>query len=765
MKLLYSHPTKLLQSHLDEVAEAANIIASYHSLTEVITRRLDELVRLHDFGKATSFFQDYISYQPEPKDWPGRKENKAHTLIGFLAATKLKERQNFSDDWLLQVGTSIVGHHSLLPSRKDIDKRFHDAAKVLIKQLHDLPLQELERHTKFSFDKSDFTASEETVFDAMDCCEELFEWLDDLELADAVQQRLKTQLIFSILLEADKAFLALSKDAQADYKKREFTPIPLDVIGTFLNNTPASPINTLRTQARVDALRTLSNTSSKKIFTLTLPTGLGKTLTAASLAFQLREQQKRQVIIVLPFLAIVDQTSKVYDDVLNKPSENTVMQSHSLSARDYLELEDGDADFFLDTWQSDIVITTFDQVLLALLSSRAKHQMRFHHLCDAVIIFDEIQALPTHLWDVTQNALHELSSTFNSTLIAMSATQPGFINKAQELIPNVQDIFKHFGRYQLVLKHKTDLPLVEFIEMLTERYERLKEKRVLITLNTRASARRVFDDLSNIWQTDECPIYFLTADVTPIDRLEIIGFLKTNLEPCLVISTQVVEAGVDIDMDLVLRDFAPLDSLIQVAGRCNRNNLKPRCDVEFYSLINDKGKRYSSMVYRKTDGSADISLQETRKALENYHTIPEEAILGLCDGYFAAIRNLEDLGQNHTKNWAYFKEHLDVSKLLRGEQDNQYQFIVPERDRGDDDLKEALRSALDIKDRWEKRRALRKLASRLALVTVTIWGKRGFDPANVAYQVGFFWFVYEGTYDAKRGLDLGLGSPDDSSFL
>ena len=101
------------------------------------------------------------------------------------------------------------------------------------------------------------------------------------------------------------------------------------------------------------------------------------------------------------------------------------MQSHSLSARDYLDLEDGDADFFLDTWQSDIVITTFDQVLLALLSSRSKHQMRFHHLCDAVLIFDEVQALPTHLWDVTQTALTSLSETFGTTIIAMSATQPG----------------------------------------------------------------------------------------------------------------------------------------------------------------------------------------------------------------------------------------------------------------------------------------------------------------------------------------------------
>ena len=771
MSELYSHPEKLLSEHIAEVTEASRIIARNHLLSDTVTKRLDEMVRLHDFGKATRFFQDYIRFKPSPQDWLGsgenRRESKAHSLLGLLAATKIQKQYSYSEEWLLQLGTGILGHHSKLPSGDDVDRRFSGAVKVLIKQLQDLPLEKLEELTGYSFDGSAFSPSEETIFDSMDTCEELFEWLDDLPLSDAIVQRLQTQRLFSILLEADKAFLALSEDAKKRYGKNGFTHIDQNVIDIFLRGVQASPVNELRTQARANAHKTLRECTDKNILTLTLPTGLGKTLTAASLAIELRKEQKRKLIVVLPFLAIVDQTSKVYSDILGKPTKDTLIQSHSLSVRDYLQLEGGDADFFLDTWQSDIVITTFDQVLLALLSSKAKHQMRFHNLCDAVIILDEIQALPTHLWDIVQNSLKELTESFGSTVIAMSATQPGFMYKAQELIPNVNEVFRHFSRYQLLLKHQNDMFINEFIEMIDKRFEDLKTRRVLITLNTRASSRRIYDDLSRIWNnTDDCPIYFLTADVVPIDRLATIEILKNSYpQPCLVISTQVVEAGVDIDMDLVMRDFAPLDSLIQVAGRCNRNNLKPRCDVEFYSLVSEKGKRYSNMVYRKMDGSADISLQETRKTLAGNESILEEDVLSFCEEYFSSLRKLEDLGRNYTKDWAYFNEHIEVSKLLRGKQDNQYQFIVAERDKGADDLIQAVKATFDIEDRWAKRRALRKLAPRIALVTVSIWGRQGFKPESVAYPVGGFWFLRDGFYDEKRGLDLGLGSSDDSSFI
>ena len=765
---LYSHPNKLLATHLQEVAEASRIIAAHHQLDGATLTRLDELVRLHDFGKAIRAFQDYICYQPTPRDWPGRKEEKAHTPLGMFASGLIQTSAGQNEAWLLHLGSSVLGHHTQLPTRGDISRKLMDGSAVLKKQLRDLPLAELEQLTGFPLSADDFTPSDEGIFTVLDSYDEVFEWLDTLPVTQAVRERLYTQRLFSILLEADKAFLALSTEAQEKYAERKAKPLAAGAVDRYLDKqAKPSPVNTLRQRARTDALQQLAKYPNAGLYTLTLPTGLGKTLTSASLALELRKTQPRQLVIVLPFLSIVDQTAKVYTDVLGEPDTATMMQSHSLSERDYLNLEEGDASFFLDTWQSDIVMTTFDQVLLALFSSRSRHQMRFHHLTDAVVIFDEVQALPSHLWDITQQALSSLTNEFGSAVIAMSATQPGFVNGAHELVPNVSEVFRAFGRYRLVFKHQQDLPLTDFVEVVRGQYDVLRHKRVLITLNTRRSARYVYDELERTWDDHDTTIYFLSADVTPKDRLKVIDELKNNYpQPCLVVSTQVVEAGVDMDMDSVMRDFAPLDSIIQVAGRCNRNDKKPRCDVEVYSLTNPKRKRYSEFVYQ-SGGSPDISLQETRKVLEGRDTANEEDVLELADQYFAAIRHHKDLGQKHTQDWAYFKDHLDVSKLLRGDQDRQYQFVVAERDEpaeGEPGLQEALEQALATEDRWAKRCALRRLAPRMAQVTVSVWEQRNFRPENIAYQVGLSWFVREGFYDAKRGLDIAVGHSDDSSF-
>jgi len=769
---LYSHPDKLLTQHLAEVTEAVNIIAGHHRLEPEILERLEELVRLHDFGKATAAFQEYICYKPAPIDWlkqrRNRPQDKMHTPLGSVASAVLRRTEVLGDDWLIQVGTCVLGHHSKLPTREDVYNTFENHLSVLEKQLQNLPLEVLERITDYPLVSDDFKPNEDTIFSAKQSYQAAFEALDEKAVEEAVCHRLRTQLLFSILLEADKAFLALSTEAQEKYAERRAKPLAAGAVEQYLKEqAQPSSVNMLRQQARTDALQQLAKYPNAGLYTLTLPTGLGKTLTSASLALELRKTQPRQLIVVLPFLSIVDQTAKVYIDVLDDPDTETMMQSHSLSEHDYLNLEEGDASFFLDTWQSDIVITTFDQVLLAFFSSRSRHQMRFHHLTDAMMIFDEVQALPSHLWDITQQALSSLTDKFGSVIIAMSATQPGFINGARELVPNVSEVFKAFGRYSLVFKHQQDILLTDFVEIVRGRHEAIHQERVLITLNTRRSARYVYDELERTWDDSECPIYFLSADVTPKDRLEVISELKNNYpKPCLVVSTQVVEAGVDMDMDLVMRDFAPLDSIIQVAGRCNRNNKKPRRDVEVYSLTNPKGKRYSEFVYQ-SGGSPDISLQETRKVLEGRDAANEEDVLELADQYFAAIRHHKDLGQKHTQDWAYFKDHLDVSRLLRGDQDRQYQFVVAERDEpaeGEPGLQEALKQALATEDRWAKRRALRRLAPRMAQITVSVWEQKNFRPENIAYQVGLSWFVREGFYDAKRGLDIAVGHPDDSSF-
>jgi CRISPR-associated endonuclease/helicase Cas3 len=766
LAVLYSHPQKPLAAHIDEVRSAVEIILKRHHLSAELTARLADLVRLHDFGKATTYFQEYIRFQPEPRLWPGRPELKAHTSLGALACAVLRQDQSLTDAWLLQVGSSVLGHHTHLPMRDDIDDRFMSDihAPAIVKQLADLPLDALSQLTGFSLHAGSFQPDDETVFTVTDAYRDAFEALDEQPLAAAVNMRLSTQLLFSLLLEADKAFLALSPEARDAYAHHHAAHIPPAKVDAYLMQFEPSALNDLRQKTRQEVLAKLERHPDNNLFTLTLPTGMGKTLTAKTLALHLRQRTSRQIIAVLPFLSIIDQTATIYQHVLTEPGEDVLMQSHSLSTRDYLDLQDEDASFFLDTWQSEIIITTFDQFLLALLSSSTRHQMRFHHLADAIIVFDEIQALPSHLWDILSHALKAMTETFGTSVIAMSATQPGFIQEALELVGDPRAVFRQFGRYRLLLNHQEPQSLQAFADAIRARHEQLVQKRVLITCNTRRSARRLYDELCH-WRTEDYPVYFLSADVTPKDRLAVISVLKQNYpRPCLVVSTQVIEAGVDIDMDLVMRDFAPLDAIIQVAGRCNRNNLRKRCDVEVHTLINEKGKRYSDLVYRSGAGP-DLSLQETRRVLEGLSTVKEEDVFELAERYFSNLRTAKNLGQEHTRNWAYFKKHLEVSRLLRGDQHQQYQFIVAERDDEEPALSAAVGSALAIQDRWQKRRALKRLAPRLAQVTVNVWAQRGFDPASIAYQVGPFWFVHEGFYDKERGLDIAVGHTDDSVIL
>ncbi len=767
---LLSHPDKPLSKHVAEVREAARAILHLHSPDTERKQLVEEIVRLHDLGKASAAFQEYIR---DPSGYRGDRNKKAHTPLGFAATLSLGERLGRDPFWTLCAAAAVLGHHTGFPNSRRLTDQYllgDEWAEIIDEQAGNTPADKVSELTGFRIGEilSDPNLRYKAFF-AADKILEAVKRKADNDLPAAVADRLRMQFAFSVLLEADKAFLALSPDGRSGYRTDREVQLSPEAVEKYLHGSDGSVINALRTSAREEALGALLADPNRRLWALTLPTGLGKTLTAASLALSLREcspvaggSPRRRIILVLPFLSIIDQTAKIYEDLLSKPKPSTLMQSHSLSERVYDTENERDAEFFLDTWDSEIVVTTFDQFLLSLLGDRARYQMRFHNLADAVLIFDEVQALPTQLWDIVNHTLTQLTEHLGSTAILMSATQPGFVAETGSLIGSPEKYYEKFGRYQLVFKHKSPTKLEDFIESVLDRRTELEGERVLITLNTRASARAVREAL-----TDEkwaAPVYFLTADVTPKDRLAAINRIKKyREEPCLVISTQVIEAGVDVDMSLVMRDFAPLDSLIQIAGRCNRNGLWSRKDVEIYHLTNAAGHSFAEMIYTVGRGSPDVRLQETRNVLGPYETMPEEAVLGICDDYFARLRDGKDLGSRHTRNWASLaEEQPDIRTLLRGERVGQVQLIVVERDDGD--LRADIEEALEIQDRWERRRALRKLAGRIAQVTVSVWAREGWRPEEIAEPLGRYnsnkplehpwWIVYPGNYDPEKGLKL-----------
>ncbi|MGI6679506.1 MAG: helicase-related protein [Dehalobacterium sp.] len=331
----------------------------------------------------------------------------------------------------------------------------------------------------------------------------------------------------------------------------------------------------------------------------------------------------------------------------------------------------------------------------------------------------------------------------------MSATLPTFVTNHIPLLKDYKAYFSTLSRYRLVLYLEEMISLDEFCDSIQGRLGGWLEqrRRVLITLNTRGSARKVWQLLEQEWPEDkrDIPLYFISSDVTPKDRMEIVDEIKEGT-PCIVVSTQSIEAGVDIDMDLVLRDFAPLDSLIQIAGRCNREGKGPRGTVEIYDITNENGHRYSAMIYDA------IHLQVTRSLLQEGSDVPEEEVLSLSESYFDELSRKKDTGQEHLERFIRWLDDTPVKEWLRGKERLQYTFIVSEQD---PELLDALAAAATVKDRWERREAWRSLASRVANVSIQVDAKPGFNPLQIANELpGELWVLRQGYYNKAGGLNI-----------
>ncbi len=766
-----SHPHLFLKDHIDQVKKALEGIWNWHSpetITPAVKSLLERLAVLHDLGKGTSAFQEYIK---DPPKYAGARDEKSHTPLSlvFTLAKAIDEGWDELDTLIL--AAAARGHHSRLPTvpekkiggascpEWDIDNfAGGEKARLLKKQLNMVNFSALAKETGVDLESSIrcIAAQEAGKFLVI-----LKKFLADriaakffsLSIEEAVDFRLKAQLVYSMLLEADKAFLAVSDPER--YLKRDARQWQVRWIDQYIGIPEDSATNQLRQKARIEVVDAIDKNEKERTFSLTAPTGSGKTLLAATWAFKLREKAASEtgnppkIIVVLPFLSIIDQTTKVYGGLLQAGGYEAdgawLLTSHSLADRKYAEwLEEGERPFYVDTWRSELIITTYDQFLMSLMDPTARYQMRFHNLCDAIIIMDEVQSLPCKLWQPLEIIFKSLVTTCNSRILLMSATLPPFVD-AVPLLPGFENYFSSCKRYVLRFRIKEKLSIEQFCEEVESRLPGWVEenKRVLITLNTRRSARKIRDTLagpsSNAFGI---PVYFISADVTPGDRLEIIKKIKAG-KPCIVVSTQCIEAGVDIDMDLVIRDFAPLDSLVQIAGRCNREGKKGRCPVEIVDLVDEEGERYSEIIYDP------VHLQVTRDLIENVTEVPEEDVLELSNCYFQGLFSKKDTGGIHLMRFARWQENLPVHELLRGKEKMQYTFLVIQQD---PQLKEDMARANSEVDRWKRREAWRRLAGRIARISVSIYAKPGFHPQQIADDYLGHWILREGYYSSERGL-------------
>ncbi len=411
---------------------------------------------------------------------------------------------------------------------------------------------------------------------------------DDNIAGREVQRGLAARFLLSCLLDADRIDSAEFEDPK--YKSLRATtsrrpwPLLISKLESHLGNFKQElPIDALRREISDNCRKRASD--GKGLFTLTVPTGGGKTL--ASLRFALHHAQKQnppmeRVIYVIPYTSIIDQNAKVARDILENGEEpgSMVLEHHSNILPDD---ENWRNKLLADNWEAPVVFTTMVQFLETLFGSGTRHARRMHNLADSVIIFDEIQTLPLRCMHLFCNALNFLLEVCGSSAVLCTATQPclgdlprplqGQLALAQEreIMPAVDTLFTNLKRVDFFDHCDKDMSADDISALALE--ELHGHGSCLVVCNTKGWAEKIYATCREQWRGTS---FYLSTNLCPAHRLEKLDAMRAALKnedngPVLCVSTQLIECGVDVSFKSVIRCAAGLDSILQAAGRCNRH--------------------------------------------------------------------------------------------------------------------------------------------------------------------------------------------------
>jgi len=421
------------------------------------------------------------------------------------------------------------------------------------------------------------------------------------------QEALRTLILFSCLVDA--YFLDTEKHFDASQTVRRVVPKlqperALQILRQCLDFKPADgQVNALRKQLLNDCMGAAAK--SPGLFTLTAPTGSGKTLSSLAFALQhivhhnagLAESDPgrfRRVIVVIPFTSIIEQTARVYRDLFETEfGPDYVLEHHcAIAPRERKEDQGRDAEeerlrrarLAAENWASPLVITTNAQFFQSLFSNRPSDCRKLHNIGRSVVLFDEVQTLPARLVPSLLSGVSLLVRDYNVSAVFMTATQPAFATAGKALPYDWQpvEISSHPGAMAETLR-RTRIELPEPREEISWPDLAAKLTAVpqsLCVVNTTKDARELFRLVREI---EPNSAFHLSARLCPAHRQEKLQSIRSQLadgKSCRLVSTQLIEAGVDVDFPIAFRALGPLDSIIQTAGRCNREGRQPEpCPV------------------------------------------------------------------------------------------------------------------------------------------------------------------------------------------
>lgn len=766
---LKSHPDKLLRDHLKNVAKlSTDIVNSKYIDDKELFSNVAYLIGIsHDFGKATTFFQRMLN--------DGEKTKYAnHGLLsaffGYYVTKSYLDRKNKLEEfWYMPLVAWIVinKHHGDIKnigeangeiSRLDDDSEITYCSKQ-IKNIVENNFNEVDTIYSEFLEEYKF---QEFINTFNNLGNEIRTGLIKISRQDDIKYYFDILFFYSVLLDADKldasetsvpARMDISKDIIENYKKIKF-------------GENKSDIDKDRERAYKEVTNSIHTLDIKneRIFSINLPTGIGKTLTGLSFALTLREKVKDEfgfiprIIYSLPFLSIIDQNSEVIEDMFRSTGgyrdipSNLFLKHHHLADIEYKErlnnelylIENINKSLLLtEGWHSEIVITTFVQFFHSLITNRNRASRKFHNIINSIIILDEIQSIPTEYWLLINRTLKYLSKKFNCWIILMTATEPLIFEENKEiksLVENKEEYFKLFNRYEFNF-NLTEKNFDDFSEEIFNVIINEKDKDIMVVLNTIGTCKRLYEYIKNklasynieiehvidedgICVFPNLELITLSTHILPAFRLKRINRIKGNNKRKIIITTQLVEAGVDISVDIIYRDMAPLDCIIQSAGRCNRNGQKQGL-VNVILLKNEKTQRkYCSYIYDSvlTEITREIIQKTGQKASERDFTLNAQ------EKYYSMINERKSKQKaeqilNHLKR-LNFGEIFEF-RLIEEKLDSLSIFV--EIDEIAESIRKEMEEILAEKNRFKRRENLLKIKKDINQYTISIRLSKGKD--------------------------------------
>ncbi|RMG10478.1 MAG: CRISPR-associated endonuclease Cas3'' [Planctomycetota bacterium] len=705
-----AHEGDPLPDHL--AAVAARTAAALRACPDDGIRRVAVAAALcHDAGKGTHYFQDYLLHAGP------RTPCTQHAALGAWLSLWLS--QSWPLHQRLALFVACLRHHGNLCRSWDDElscfaQRTNDSEDPLRKQLAAMDLAGAEAFLRREGARHGLP---------LPSCQLSGESLRAALPSPLARRRavgrgegFGTLERAACFLVSWGAFLAEDKLHAAPTPQLARRNLPGDLVERFKARRlrAASALHERRERIAAEVRKRFLAAPRSGLFELTAPTGSGKTLAAlgAVLEKRARERDAGRVIYCLPFLSLIEQTTGVLRDVLEagglEATSDLLLEHHHRADAVYRTAEgeygpDGVGILLTETWQSEVVVTTYHQFLHAFFSGRNRHAKRCAALAGATVILDEPQTLPLRYWRPVGRFLEVLASRLGASFLLTTATQPGLAprEKICRLLPDSDEHFAALSRVRLECRHQQPEELEDFAERLGTELTRNPEA-TLVVLNRRAHARLLCERLRACLPGR--PVLSLSTSLTPRDRRARIAEVQRLLaagEAVVLVSTQVIEAGVDLSFPRVWRDLAPLDSVLQTAGRCNRHGELRRGRA---TLLHLKQEGVSSW-----RGIYDAPrIHATLDALGDADELDEPAFLDLVRRYFGLCEQRISEDRVDDLLAAGNFEELRKRFQLVEERPSQAWFVAADDDAEAEALWATFQAARDARDDEALQRARRR---------------------------------------------------------